>query len=263
MADNKSPISSRNLVDSDLGILRKFTGILDSIPTDVQTYGEGDKKRNVTQAILNLKELEVIEAVEPYHFPIYSTRPLGLSNRKKSRWGVLMESFNSLVDPILYTPIQLQPRLDDGSQNPAYVKPADRMDFTACIGKRIGLVLADGEDGRPEPPDLFDQRANEGKGGDVPTPTWMIYSVEGIGTTGTVSGSSPLDLAMELLDGKTVAEFNKTVLDEPSVRENTELLQAIALPESAPKSFTATMISSGKFTKDKNEVYHKVAEEGK
>lgn len=257
MADEKRPLTSRNLVDFDIGPLRRLTGILDSMPTEVQAFGEGDSKRNVTRVVLNLKEIEVIEATEPYHFPIYSTRPMSVSNRKKSMWGFLSESFNSLVDSAMYTPEQLEPRLEDGSDNPNFVKPSDRMDITECIGKRIGLVLADGEDGRPVPPDLFDQRANEGKGGDVPTPSWAIYSVEGIGTVG-VQSIPPLELAMQLLNNKSAADFNGAVIAEEAIRGDSDLMSSIGKPLSDPTSFVTTMVSSGKFTKDDNEVYHRV-----
>lgn len=244
-------LSSRNLVDGDLGPLRKFTGILDSIPTEVKSYGEGDKKKNSTQAVLNLKQLEVIEAVEPYNFPTYSTRGYTVSSRNKSRWGVLMQSFNNLVDPLLYSKEQLDPT------NPAYLKPKDRLDIESCINRRIGLVLADGEEGRPKPPNLFDGRANEGKGADVPTPTLMFFMVEGIGVAGG-AGISPTDKAIGLLNGRTLAEFNQKVLAEPLVRNDVALLQAISLPETAPNSFAAAMLAAGKFTKDANGVYKKV-----
>lgn len=227
-------ITSRNLVESDLGPLRRFTGILDSIPTEAkkpyQPADGSEPKRPAkaqTQAVLNMKEIEVIEAIEAYHLPIWVSRPFTISNRTKSRWGVIMDSFNNLVDPILYTKEQLTSHLEDGTPNPVYVPPSKRMDVTDCYGKRIGLVLSDGEEGRPMPVPLFDGRANEGKGGDVPTATWMIYMVEGIGVIGT-SAQSPLDLAMGILNGKTASEFSKAVLAEESIRSDSQLMTALS-----------------------------------
>jgi len=246
-------VTTRGLIDSDIGPLRRFTGILDSMPTEVQTYGEGESARHSTRVTLNNKDIEVIEAVEPYQFPIY-TISMTLSNRKKSMWGILSEGppgqkevgFNNVADQ-QYTAEQLDPA------NPAYVKPKDRMDIRQCIGKRIGYVMCDGEEGRPAKPLLYDGRADK----DVERPCWTIYSIEGIGVAGG-QGMSPMDKAMELLDGKTLAEFNAAALADPQIRGDAALLQAISKPVSAPDSFANTMVAAGKFTKDEQEVYHKV-----
>lgn len=242
-------ITTRNLIDSDIGPLRRFTGVLDSMPTEEQSYGEGESARKSTRVSLNNKEIEVIESIEPYQFPIY-TMSMSLSNRKKSMWGVLGQSLNAILDQ-QYTAEQLDPT------NTTYLKPSDRMDITACVGKRIGYVMADGEEGRPAPPMLFDGRANEGRGGDAPRPCWTVYSVEGVGVAGG-QGMSPMDKAMELLNNKTLADFNAAALADGQVRGDAALLQAISKPVSAADSFANTMVSTGQFTKDEQEVYHKV-----
>ena len=205
----------------------------------------------------NLKEVEVLEAVEPYHFPTY-TITVSKSNRKKSAWGFLSEGgpddravgFNNIADQ-QYSAEQLD------QSNPNYVKLSARLDIMACIGKRLGFVMADGEDGRPKSPMLFDGRANSGAGGDVPRPSWTIYSIEGIGVAST-QGQSAMDVAMSLLDGKTLADFNALALANPFIRADAALLQGISKPISAPDSFANTLVTAGKFTKDEQEVYHKV-----
>ena len=63
-------VSTRGLIDAELGPLRRFTGILDSMPTEKQTFGEGESARETTRISLNFKDIDVKEAVEPYHFPI-------------------------------------------------------------------------------------------------------------------------------------------------------------------------------------------------
>jgi hypothetical protein len=121
--------------------------------------------------------------------------------------------------------------------------------------------MADAEDGRPPMHDLFDGRAVDEthlKGQDVPTPTWEVYMVEGIGVAGG-EGVTPMQKAMELLDGKTSSEFSQAALASDIIRNDPDLLQSIGLPASAAKNFTNTMITSKQFTKDKGGVFHKVA----
>lgn len=247
MADEATIPSSRGLIDFDVGPLRRFTGIIDSMPKEPQTFGEGTAARHSMRVTVNVKDIEVVEAIEPYHFPIFSFQ-ITESNRKKSRWGVLSESFNSIADT-QYTPEQLDP------SNPAFIKDKDRMSWQDVIGKTtVGFVLADGEDGRPEPPMLFDGRANE----DRPTPAWMIYSIEGVGVAGG-QGVNPAELAEALLDSKTLPQFNKDALANDIIKANTALLQSIALPPTAAGNFANALVKAGKFTKDEKGVFHKVA----
>jgi len=236
----ENPVSTRGLIDGEIFTpLRRITGVLDGLPR------EKDDKYNRYNITVNLKDLEVIETTEPYHYPIFSAR-FGESNRKKSKWGMLSESFNEIVDSILTAE-------QKDSNNPNYLAPKGRTDMKDCIGKRIGLVMADGDDGRPAPPMLYDGRADE----DKPTPTWMVYSVEGFGVAGG-QGVTPLDKAMTMLDGKTLADFNAAALADPIVRGDATLLASISMPPSAPNSFGNTMIASLKFTIDENGVYKKV-----
>lgn len=247
-------ITTRGLIDAELGPLRRFTGILDSMPTEKRTYGEGEAARESTRISLNFKDIDVKAAVEPYHFPIY-TITVSLSNRKKSRWGVLSDGtpkdrtigFNNVADQ-QYTAEQLDP------SNANFIKPSDRLDLKDCFGKRFGMVMTDGEDGRPESMDLYDGRADS----DRPTPAWAVYEVEGVGVAGG-QGVSAMDLAMSLLDGKTLAEFNTAALANPVIRADTPLLQSISKPPTAADSFANTMVTAGKFTVDEQSVYHKVA----
>lgn len=243
MTNEDRPVSTRNLIDPDAGALRRFIGILDSMPKEDRVFGEGAASRTTTRVSLNVRDIEVLEAVEPYHFPIYTIN-INLSNRKKSRWGVLGASFNDVVDASL-SPAQLTP------SDAAYVKPENRMDIGDAVGKKIGFVMADGIDGRPESPSLFDGRDQT----DKPTLTWMIYLVDGVGST---KGDAALDDAISLLDGKTLAEFNTAALANTRIRADVPLREAISKPLASEDSFANTMILSGTFSKDENGVYHKV-----
>ncbi len=252
-------VTTRGLIDAEIGPLRRFTGILDSVPTEMQTYKKnpeddeeaGKKTKRVT---INSASIDVKEAVEPYHFPTH-TFIVSESNRRKSRWGVLSEGtpkdhtvgFNNVADQ-QYSAEQLDP----GNAN--FIKPADRMSIKDCIGKRIGWVMTDGLDGRPEPMDLFDGRA----GIDKPTPAWTVYEIEGVGVAGS-QGVNTLDLALGILYDKTLAEFNTAALANPVIRNDTALLQSISKPPTAPDSFANTMLTAGRVTQDESGIFHKVA----
>lgn len=239
--------SSRGLVDFDVGPLRRFTAIIDSMPKEPQTFGEGADARQSMRITVNCGQLEVVEAIEPYHFPVFQFQ-VTESNKKKSRYGVLSTSFNEVADS-QYTPEQLDP------SNPAFIKDTDRMSWKDVIGKtRVGFVLADGENGRPEPAMLYDGRAQE----DRPTWVWMVYSIEGVGVAGG-QGVDATALAESLLDGKTLADFNKEALGNDIIKGNSALLQSIALPPTAPGNFANALVTAGKFSKDDAGVYHKVA----
>ncbi len=242
--EENKPLSTRNLIDTSMGPLRRFTGILASMPKEPKTYENvGQAPRTSIQISLNVRDIDVLESVEPYHFPIYTIQ-INESDRKKSRWGVLGESFNNVVDSAL-TPDQLNPTSQE------YIKPQDRMDIPAAIEKKIGFVVADGIDGRPEPPILYNGTT------DAPTPAWMVYSVDGAGAGG---GSAAMDDAITMLDGKTQADFNTAAMANARIRSDVDLLQAISKPLTAEDSFINILLNADppKFTKDENGVYHKV-----
>ena len=253
MPDESTVPSTRGLIDFDVGPLRRFTSILDGMPKESQTFGEGEKARQSMRITFNHKDIEVLEAIEPYHFPTF-TFQITESNRKKSRYGVLSESFNAIADS-QYTPEQLDP------SNPIFVKDSDRMSWKDVLGKvRLGWVLTDGEDGRPEPPMLFDGRATDAanpRGQDMPTPAWAIYSIEGVGVAGG-QGVNPAELAEALLDGKTLTQFNKDALANDIIKAHASLLQSIALPPTAPGNFANALVTAGKFIKDETTgIFHK------
>jgi len=244
MAEEQGTPSSRGLVDFDVGPLRRFMAVFDSMPKEPQSFGEGESAKKSMRVTFNFRDLEVLETIEPYHFPVFSFNATE-SNRKKSKYGVFAESFNVVADSQL-SPEQLDP------SNPNFVPAKDRMDFKDAIGKRLGLVLADGEDGRPEPPMLYDGRVQE----DKPTPAWTVYSIEGIGAVG--QGADAAEVAKQLLDGKTLPQFNAEALKNTTIKNDTALLTSISLPVSAAGNFANALIAAGEFTKDTAGVYHRV-----
>jgi len=247
--------SVRNLIESDLGTpLRKFTGILDSMPTEAKSYGDaskGEKVRETTYIKLNMKDLEIIDTVEPYNFPIVSIQ-IGISNKKKSKFGVFGVSVSDILDK-QYSKEQLDPA------SPAYVPPEKRANLDSCIGKRLGMQMNDGQKDRPKPPMLFDPRATDDanpKGKDVATPCWSCYFIEGIGFIGNTISAS--DKAYAMLDGKTSQQFKQEATLDAVIKTDTALLAMIAAPDSAPNAFVNIALNSKQFTKDDKGVYHKV-----
>lgn len=260
MADEQAPkdITTRNLVDADVGPLRRVIGTLTSIPQAVEEYGEGVKKRFVTRVTVFLTDIEILELIEPYQLPTF-TIMLSISNKRKSKWGFFSDGspeekaigFNNIADQ-QYSPEQLNP------ESPQFIEPRKRMDVKDAIGKRMGMVLADGEEGRPKSPMLWDGRVNAGEGADVPTMCWTVYMIEGIGVVGG-QGATPYQLAVDLLDGKTLKEFNDAALANPVITGDGKMLQALSLPVTAPNSFTNALVTAGTFIKDEaTGIFHKV-----
>ena len=221
--EERNPISVRGLVDSDYGTpLRKFTGVLDSYSDEPAKGYEG------TRVNLNFKELEVAQSVEPYNLPIFVLN-IGLSNRKKSRWGYLGTSLTELIP--------------------------DEEDLKHQIGRRMGLVFCDGQEGRPAPKLIWRRDADreEYPTGEVPTPVWVVFEVEGV-TAGETSGAiSATEQAKRLLDGKPLSEFNAAAYADLSIRKNPDLQRSIT-----DKNFVKAMLATGEFTKDSNGIYHRV-----
>lgn len=262
MADEKSSFpSTRGLVDADIGPLRRLIGTLSGLPQETESYGEGEKKRDVVRVTVFVTDIQVVEAIEPYQLPTFSTT-MSLSNKRKSKWGFFSDGspeekaigFNNIVDQ-QYTAEQLDPSSEQ------FIKPSERMDIKDAIGKKIGMVVADGEEGRPAAPMLWDGRANGGEGGDVATPCWTVYMVEGVGIVGGGSGKTPQEMAEDLLDGKTLKEFNDAVMNVPAITNDKAMLQAISLPATAPNSFASASVTAGKFALDaETKIYRKVTE---
>lgn len=167
-----------------------------------------------TRVNLNFKDLEVLASVEPYQFPI-ATIPIKLSNRKSSGWGIFGESLAQCI-------------------------PEDE-DLKDCIGKRLGMEMEEGHEFG------VDRATQEKMLGNV----WRVFEVEGV-----VAGASTTtanDQAQNLLDGRSLSEFNKLAFADPIVRKDSGLVKSIT-----NKSFVKGLVDNGLFAKDENDVYHKV-----
>lgn len=167
-----------------------------------------------TRVNMNFKDVEVLASVEPYQFPI-ATIPIKLSNRKSSGWGIFSESLAQCI-------------------------PEDE-DLKDCIGKRLGMEMEEGHEFGA------DRTTGEKMLGNV----WRVFEVEG--TVAGASTTTSTDQAKNLLDGRSLAEFNKLAFADPIVRKDTALVKSIT-----NKSFVKGLVDSGEFVKDDTDVYHKV-----
>jgi hypothetical protein len=208
-------------VDSEFGTpLRKFYGILDSYVPEPASGYEG------TRINLNFKDVDVLQSTEPYNFPTAIIN-IGQSNRKKSRWGYFGTSLGNLIP--------------------------ENEDIEDIIGKKIGMVFCDGLEDRPAAKPIWSRDADRAKypDGELPTPVWVVFEVEGQVAGSGVSTAT--EQAKRLLDGKTVSEFNKAAYADPVIKRDTELQRSIT-----DKSFIKAMTASGEFKKDENDVYHRL-----
>lgn len=243
---DEAEITTRDLVESGLGPLRKFTGIFESAPTTMQTFtGNDGTSRQQKVATLQYKDVEVIKSITPYALPIFTIR-FGIAVTTNSKWGIFSKSFNDIVDA-QYSPEQNNP------QSSNYIPTKDRTQLKQTFGLRHGLVLCDGLEGRPAPFMVYNGRTRE----EAATPIWNIYSIEGYGVAGA-QGVVPMDKAIEVLDGKTLAQFNAIAYEDEVIKSDPQLLTMIGLPISAPNSFANTMLAAGKFIKDEQEIFHLV-----
>jgi len=164
--------------------LRKFRGTLDSVPPPEDRYG----KSRVT---LNFRDVEVIESVEPYHFPIAQIS-MNQSNRKNSNWGVFGNSLAKLL--------------------------SKEEDLKDCIGRRFGMVM---ELGRK-------YGENQQTGEDLIGNPWHVFELDGKVPGGAAEGAKDaLETARELLNNKTRADFNAAAFADETIRKDTNLQQAI------------------------------------
>lgn len=216
-------ISIRGLVEGGQRTpLRKLYGRLDNYTTE-EAFGK-------TNVQLNLTDLEVIESAEPYNFPT-ATIQIKFSNRANSSWGLFSKSLAQFLSP--------------------------EEDIKDIAGLRLGLEMEVAHVYREV---KHEDGTSEVMAGDV----WHVFELEGhekqteeAEGNVTESADSPAEAeAKRLLDGKTLAAFNKEVYASAIIRKDTAFQRTIT-----DKSFVKAMVAANLFTLDENQVYHKVTEQ--
>ncbi len=120
----------------------------------------------------------------------------------------------------------------------SYLKLAPAGVLAEAIGKVLEVAWTGGHQ-------IYDSR--EGKA--TPQDAWEVLSIEGV-ETGPVQ--SAYDRAIDVLDGKTVQQFNTAVLAEPLVRSD-----AVVQASIIGKKFLPDILAKGLVSIDANGVYHK------
>lgn len=172
-----------------------------------------------TQVILNFTDIEVVRSAEPYNFPIATLR-IKLSNKKRSGWGIFGDSLAELLPP--------------------------DQDIKDCVGKMMTLVMEEGH--------VYGQDRNTGE--DLIGNPWKVIELEGALAAGGVALPTAANRALELLIGKTRAEFNKAAYADPIIRKDTALQRAIT-----DKSFINAQVQLGAVVEDENGVFQKPVED--
>lgn len=236
----------RDIVDSTGGPLRKFYGDLLEIEPKVND--------EYTTYIFKLTDMEVIESVMPFLSPTYEIRVNvttveGRVPTKKSKWGVLGDSIAACIDATYYTPEQLDPN------DAKFVAISDRKGLGDLVGKRLGFVMTDGKDGRPDPIMGWDGQKKEEV---ARVDYWQVFEIQDKAAKKKAGKSKAVNAtkaAMELLNGLTAKQFAKAAMKDDVISDDADLLDAIATPRGEEGAFLDTMIDTGQFTVDEDGVY--------
>lgn len=170
-----------------------------------------------TFVVLNFRDVEVIVSAEPYNFPI-ATIAIKFSKKKNSGWGVFGDSLANLLK--------------------------EDEDVKDCIGRRIGMQMEEAH--------VYGKDKSTGE--DMTGGAWTVFELEG-GAAAGVSVVASKDRALELLIGKTRAEFNKAAYADPIIRKDTALQRSIT-----DKSFINSLVQLGTVVEDENGVFQLAAQ---
>ena len=188
--------------------LRRFKGKLEQIEARKETYGTDEDAKSSIIGYLHFTELDVIEASEPYDFPICEIRIGKIGNKEKSFWGIFEASYRKLIAP--------------------------KTSLKELVGAMLEMSLT---------PDhlLYDGRQKT----DTKQSAWETVSVGDVPTKQTAA-----DRALQILDRKTLQQFNQAALADPMVRSDTAVQSAIM-----KQTFVKGLIDAGTVTMNADGVH--------
>ena len=214
--------------------LRHFKGTLapDMELSEERTTKDGSRKYVVLN--FNFADLEVIESVEIYPFPI-ALITVGYAPPQSSRGGTKFEALAGSLRKLM----------------------PDQLDIDLLKGKRqewkmeersLRRGLTD-EEGNP----LMDGNQKQ-LWGNVPTLCWTVVAVEGLGSVEEADNNFNAFL-VDLAEGKTEPQFYEAALTNSKVTARPNIVEAIT-----GRKLLDTLKEMGLLTRDAEGILHKVLE---
>jgi len=213
--------------------LIRFRGVLDEYNRrEAQRDNPDGTSRKSIYCDLKCSQLEVLEATEPYPFPIttisinYQPPSTSFGN---TRWDAFAKSLRNLLPE---------------------VAPEDRLD--KMVGQSIEMHFGPAtirmpkvdEDGQPVMAPNGRQVWENGEG-----QAWQVVSINGA----TGGSDDMLDYLVGLADGKQEGAFYQAALGDQKVTSRTDIVTAITNRE-----ILNTLLMSNKLSRDSEGVLHKV-----
>lgn len=215
--------------------LREFIGRLDSITSAMVERFQPPR----LEVLYNFSELEVIQSTEPYQFPIAQIS-LMHSNRDKSVMGYFGASVDRVVNAEFYDK-------DGKPVDPPAGQLVKGQGY--LIGKVLHMKLTPGHP-------IWDKES----GLEKPRECWELTEIVGEASptkaqagTAPASGGviTPVQRALQILDGKTLQQFNNEVFKDSVCKADADLVGSII-----NNQFIPPLESTGMVTKDADGVFH-------
>lgn len=197
----KSLVSFQNLQEGfEDTPLREFVG-------DLKDYDVDKDNWNNMVCILTLDNLEVIESSTPYAFPEGYVR-VKYSAKKTSKWGILAESIHNAAGD-------------------------DSLDVADIVGKRLHMKK------------VYHEFGKDKEGNVMSSDCWECVGIDGataVATTSTspapkkkatatskptAKGVSAEARVLELLDGKTIQQFNQAAFADSIIKADSSVMSQL------------------------------------
>jgi len=178
-------VSIRGLIEGFQRIpVREFIGKLESFPTELVTRFTPAK----TYVNLNYSDIEVIETIEPYPFPIVQIS-IPLNKRRVSSWTLIADSIAKFIP--------------------------ENQDITNTVGMMYHMKITPGH-----------MMWNRDEGKATPREAWEVIGIAGESMDAGVPVDATAR-ALELLNDKVEEEWNQLVFQDPVVKADSKLIDTI------------------------------------
>ena len=215
--------------------LRRFIGVLKEFKLDPRVSNPPEN-RSYQVGQFNFTDLEVLESVEIYPYPI-AVLEIGYALPQTSRGSTKWEAFAGSLRKLM-------------PQNP---------DIDALVGKKQEWLMVEhqlrralnNDDGSP----MVDGN-NRAIWGDTPVLCWTVNSVEGVGSAAQKDEDFYENL-VDMADNKTEPQFYEAAYLNEEVRARPNIVKAIT-----ERSLLSTLIEMKLLNRDAEGVLHKTADQG-